>query len=227
MRLVRYLIYSLFLTSTLSQILYAERIKQIFMFRHGETDWNRQDRYQGHIDIGINEEGQNQAIELAKKLEEHCIQIVLSSDLSRGFETAAIVGKHLGVQVHKDARLRGVGYGKAEGLTRSQLEEKYGSLFVRQWHSLKAEHEITRFPGGESGLEVRTRATQVIIDFFDEHPEIDRVGIASHRGVIRRLLQATFNSTASVQMLANTGLAQLFYDSESKSLKLAAYPNNC
>lgn len=218
MRVVRHLIHSLFLASTLSQGLYAERVKQIFMFRHGETDWNRDDRYQGHVNIGLNEQGQIQAAELAKKLEEQCVQIVLSSDLSRGFETAAIVGSQLGIPVQKDARLRGVSYGKAEGLTRIQLEEQYGSAFLQQWHSLRFEHENIRFPSGESGLEVRIRATQAIIEFFDQRPEIDRIAIASHRGVIRRLLQATLNSTAPIQMLSNADLVLLLYDSEQKAM---------
>src|SRR5262245_46711037 len=86
--------------------------------RHGETDWNRERRWQGHADPPLNDLGREQACALAERLRADPLDAIYSSDLARARETAEIVGRRLGI----DARLREVDVGEWSGLTTPELE---------------------------------------------------------------------------------------------------------
>ena len=73
-------------------------MKTLFLFRHGETDWNVQERFQGHLDVPLNDKGRAQAAGIIPYLRENKIEAILSSDLSRALETAQIVARGLGVE---------------------------------------------------------------------------------------------------------------------------------
>ncbi len=63
----------------------------IYIVRHGETNWNLEGRYQGSIDVELNEKGRNQALEIKAKLKDVSFDEVISSPLKRAFETAEII----------------------------------------------------------------------------------------------------------------------------------------
>src|SRR5437764_2337856 len=90
-----------------------ERI--LFLFRHGETDWNREGRLQGHTDTLLNATGLAQAEALSETLRQHRLDAVLSSDLLRASTTGRIVADALGVPLFTDAGLRETNVGAAEG----------------------------------------------------------------------------------------------------------------
>ena len=81
-----------------------ERI--LFLFRHGETDWNREGRLQGHTDTPLNATGLAQAQALAESLRPHRLDAVVSSDLARARTTAQIVAEALRVPLFIEAGLR-------------------------------------------------------------------------------------------------------------------------
>src|SRR5437868_2985865 len=101
-----------------------ERI--LFLFRHGETDWNREGRLQGHTDTLLNATGLAQAQALADSLRPHRLDAVVSSDLARAQTTAQIVAEALRVPLFIEAGLRETDVGAAEGLLWAEAKARFG-----------------------------------------------------------------------------------------------------
>ena len=78
----------------------------IYLIRHGETMWNREKRLQGHIDIGLNDVGYQQAERLAKSLVDKKISAIISSDLSRAIDTAKPIALYHQLDLSLDPALR-------------------------------------------------------------------------------------------------------------------------
>ena len=104
---------------------YVSEVTTILLARHGETDWNREGRWQGWADAPLNQTGRAQARELAEQLRSTPFDAVYSSDLSRASETAEIVAAPHGVDVVTDAGLREIDVGSWSGLTRAELAERF------------------------------------------------------------------------------------------------------
>lgn len=97
----------------------------IFLARHGETDWNAQERWQGHADPPLNARGRDQARALAAKLARVSFEAVYSSDLARARETAEIVAFARGMSVYTDRGLREIDVGSWQGLTNDEVTERF------------------------------------------------------------------------------------------------------
>jgi broad specificity phosphatase PhoE len=148
---------------------------EIWLIRHGQTDWNRAGRFQGHTDIPLNARGVEQAHELAQKLAHEHFAAVFSSDLSRARQTAEIVAAPLHLAVHPDLRLREIAQGNWEGLSLQEVQQKY-AVDLRQADEAP---ETSRAPGGESVLEVATRMQQAADELARRYPH-ERVLLVSH-----------------------------------------------
>lgn len=136
--------------------------------RHGETDWNRDGRYQGHADPPLNEVGREQARELSASFGGGEVEAIYTSDLRRAAETAAIVGAALGVPVTTDRDLREVDVGSWQGLTREQLAG-------REWD-------------GETRDDHRRRVLDALRRIERAHD--GRVLVVTHGGSMRRVCEA-------------------------------------
>lgn len=97
----------------------------VLLARHGETDWNREHRWQGHADPPLNARGHAQAGALAKQLAPASPRAVYSSDLGRARATAEAVAERIGVTVSLDPRLREVDVGEWSGLTSTEVQARY------------------------------------------------------------------------------------------------------
>ena len=137
----------------------------ILLARHGETQWNRDGRYQGHADPPLNDLGRTQAGVLAESLDGEALDAVYSSDLSRAHETAEIVASRLGLPVERDAGLREIAVGSWQGLTRAERDGL-------EWD-------------GESYEEHRQRVLEALHRIAERHPE-GRVLVVAHGGTVRR-----------------------------------------
>src|SRR5690606_34862179 len=104
-------------------------MSELWLIRHGETEWNRQRRVQGSVDIPLNDVGRQQARLLARRfVDEPCrIDAVVSSDLIRSVETARASADVLALPVELDAGLRERRYGIFEGLSFNDLALKFPS----------------------------------------------------------------------------------------------------
>lgn len=152
---------------------------RIVLARHGETDWNRIGRWQGHADPPLNGIGRHQAEELADGLAEDGIAAVYSSDLRRASETARVVGERLGLSVTEDPALREIDVGSWSGLTREEVSERYPEGFAR-WLDGEIGHD------GETREQLTERvvaAVERIAAAYDG----ETVLIVTHGGAIRAL----------------------------------------
>lgn len=98
---------------------------KLLLARHGETDWNRDGRWQGWADPPLNETGRAQARTLAAQLAPTPLDAIYSSDLRRARETAEILAERHALEVVLDAGLREVDVGSWSGLTRTEIEERF------------------------------------------------------------------------------------------------------
>src|SRR5919204_3508719 len=104
---------------------------RILLARHGESDWNVENRWQGHADRPLTETGRLQAELLAERLAGTMIDAVYASDLRRAADTARIVAARLGLRVHTDADLREVDVGSWQGLTREHVAARFPEDYAR------------------------------------------------------------------------------------------------
>ena len=151
---------------------------ELLLVRHGETDWNRDRRFQGHADPPLNDKGREQANALAQELAAEGIELVYTSDLARARETAEVVGARLGANVLLLRELREIDVGEWQGLTWPEIERRYPEG-VRSWHE--------RGHGWESGEtydELGERVVAALRCIAAEHPE-QRVLVVGHGGTIR------------------------------------------
>ena len=103
----------------------------IVLVRHGETDWNRDNRFQGHADPPLNDTGREQARVLATELSTESFAAAYTSPLRRAAETAAILGAALGIDAVPDGSLMEVDVGSWSGLTRTEVEARFPEGFAR------------------------------------------------------------------------------------------------
>jgi broad specificity phosphatase PhoE len=97
-------------------------VTTILLVRHGETDWNREGRWQGHARTTLNQTGREQAAALAEQLAGTELDAVYSSDLPRALETAAILAAPRGLLPIPEPGLREIDVGSREGLTEADLD---------------------------------------------------------------------------------------------------------
>ena len=155
----------------------------LLLIRHAESSWNAARRWQGHGDPPLSDRGRVQARALARELARETIDVLVSSDLRRAAETAAIVGRARGLQPQLDPRLRELDMGDWEGLTTEEIERKAGDVLRR----LNEGDLDVRPGGGETLREMERRAVSAVTELVDAHPD-RRLAIVTHLGVIRALL---------------------------------------
>ena len=128
---------------------------RFLLVRHGETEWNRTSRFQGQIDIPLNENGKNQARKAAEFLKDVALDFAISSPLSRPKETAEIILEHhpeVFLELQND--LQEISHGLWEGKLESEIKAEYGDL-LQQW---KDAPETVQMPEGENLQQVWDRA---------------------------------------------------------------------
>ncbi len=173
----------------------------LFLFRHGETDWNREGRLQGHTDTPLNPTGLVQAEALARRLRPHRLDAVLSSDLSRALTTGRIIAEALGLPLTSDPGLRETSVGEAEGLIWADAKARFGEELTERWYD-----GDTAFPGGETGLAtVDARAGGIAAVRRSRHP-YRRIGVSTHGAMLRQLVRHALPPGSPPVRAPNTAL---------------------
>ena len=163
------------------------RQKDFYIFRHGETDCNREGRWQGcGIDMDLNDTGRRQAEELSKRLAPLNLQVIFSSPLKRALQTARIVAGLNNIPIEIIPDLREGCFGEAEGLLKTEIERRWPDIFTA-WYAPEPDMSVG-FPGGETKRQMQERMLRVL-ENLKTYP-VCRMGIASHGSSIRYLLMA-------------------------------------
>jgi broad specificity phosphatase PhoE len=152
-------------------------VTTLLLVRHGETDWNREGRWQGQSDTSLNDVGREQAARVAEELDG--VDVVYSSDLARARETADIVARRLGLDVQLDRRLRERAFGAWEGKTAPEIETEFRDAHAR-WLAGEG-------PGAEDAEPFDAFAVRVhgfLDDALARHPN-ETVLVVAHGGTIR------------------------------------------
>jgi probable phosphoglycerate mutase len=179
-----------------------ERGRRIVLWRHGQTSWNLEQRFQGTTDIPLTEVGVAQARRAARMLAALAPDRVISSDLQRAVATASELTALTGLAATRYEGLRETYAGQWQGLTHEEILARFGDQYTA-WKR----GEPVRRGGGELETEVADRAAPVVLTEADKLPTGGLLVVVSHGGTIRttigRLLGLDPRSWESLGGLSN------------------------
>ena len=162
---------------------------RLVIVRHGVTDWNREGRFQGHLDPPLGQAGHHEAWLLAQRIgadDELRPARIVSSSLTRAMQTAAAIAAATEVDVEADRRLMEIGQGEWEGRTHAELEvtdtERY-----QAWRSAAG---VRQPPGGEPIAAATERVTALLDELSASEPAT--ICLVSHGGTLRILARRIF-----------------------------------
>ena len=164
----------------------------IHLIRHAETDWNSQQRWQGHADIPLNAAGMRQ-VELATRRftqELRGIGAIYSSDLSRAVATAAPLAAQLGLELQLRPALREIDLGRWSGKTYAEI----AVAFPDEVAALEAGHDIPR-GGGETVAQLMQRIVTELNALAAMHRD-EAIAVVTHGGCIRMALAHAYRHDA-------------------------------
>ncbi len=158
---------------------------EIFLMRHGQTQWNTAKRFQGSMDIKLDDTGLQQAAKLKQRLSKVDFQAVYTSDLQRCSLTAQMIAKDRVLQVYEMEELREVSFGHWEGQNYDLLKRDLTSG-VKAWFDNPSKQII---PGGETVEQVESRLHQVKNHIMANYMN-QQVAIVTHGALLRYLLSS-------------------------------------
>ncbi|KRV46407.1 phosphoglycerate mutase [Wenjunlia vitaminophila] len=150
------------------------------MWRHGQTTWNVERRFQGSTNIPLTEVGRTQARRAARLLAALGPDLIISSDLDRAAHTADELSAVTGLEVTHHPGLRETYAGVWQGLTGEEIQAKHGAEYLA-WKR----GEPVRRGGGELETEVADRAAPVVLRAVESLPDDGTLVVVSHGGAIR------------------------------------------
>ena len=151
----------------------------LILIRHGETDWNRELRFQGHVDVALNDTGHEQARRLGLALAQESIHHIVCSDLLRAQQTATPAAQQLGLPVIATVSLREQNFGVAEGLRADEVRSRHPRAW-EDWLRFQADHGMA---GGETPRQFHTRVLAALGDIAGRHAG-QTVLVVTHGGVL-------------------------------------------
>ncbi len=154
----------------------------LLLARHGETDWNRDRRVQGHTDIPLNDEGRRQARKHAARLQAFEIHALHASDLARAAETARIVGEALRLAPRLSPAWREIGLGALEGRDGQGTHRDFGELV-----SAAARQAAPLGDGAETFAAFEARVVEGLERLGRDHAG-KNVLVVSHGGTLKTLI---------------------------------------
>lgn len=160
----------------------ASTLVELWLVRHGETQWNADGRVQGHQDVPLSPRGVGQAFRVAERLAASRLMFegLYASDLERARETAGPIAAVLGLEVRIDPRLREIN----SGLLQGRLKDELPQLFPEYLAAVQQDPWNTTRPAGESMAQVAQR----LANFVAGLPP-GRHLLVTHGGVIRAALK--------------------------------------
>lgn len=153
---------------------------RLLLLRHGQTDWNAAERYQGRTDIVLNATGVLQAEEAARRLTHEPVDAVYASPLGRARHTAEIAVQDRGLSITLDDGLMETAGGEWEGLTYPEIAARWPEEFAA-WRAAHPEHGPV---GGETPGQAGQRVVQTLLGFLAGRGD-DHILVVAHGGCLR------------------------------------------
>ncbi|MEV8315568.1 histidine phosphatase family protein [Streptomyces sp. NPDC059900] len=153
---------------------------RIILWRHGQTSWNLERRFQGSTDIELTDTGVSQARRAARLLASLKPDAIVASDLKRAAATAGELAALTGLDVTYEQGLQETYAGEWQGLTHDEIIARFGDQYAA-WKR----GEAVRRGGGELETEVADRAAPIVLRHADKLPENGTLVVVSHGGTIR------------------------------------------
>lgn len=185
----------------------------IFLVRHGETEYNREFRVQGCLDVPLNERGIAQAKAIAARLSAEKPSVVVSSPLLRAAATADCIADHTHprpLRVVVDG-LREISFGSFEGIVSSDQSRPEGDQFRRVWKRWEEGDMEASMPDGETPATVSERAWRALLEIVQTHaPESASpvtIAVVGHGRCLRILLARILGVPVGKVQLANVALS--------------------
>ncbi len=157
---------------------------RVILVRHGETAWNKAGKFQGRLDIDLNDIGRNQAKLLARALSDIHIDAIYSSPLSRSFATASEIAGYHSLKVIPADEFNEIDHGSWEGMHLDAVIDQHGALY-ETWLN---EPHLAKMPGGEGLDDISDRAVRRLGDILEQTPDGDTILIAAHDATNKVLL---------------------------------------
>jgi 2,3-bisphosphoglycerate-dependent phosphoglycerate mutase len=152
---------------------------RFIVVRHGETQWNVEERIQGHGDSPLTEKGLAQAEAIAARLASEPFEVLVASDLGRAMQTALAIGRRCGHCVIADPRLRERSFGAGEGMTYAEIDRAWPDVFSR----VRETDPDFVIPGGESRRQFHARVRDAFVALAREY-QGRRIAVVAHGGVL-------------------------------------------
>lgn len=188
----------------------------LYLMRHGQTNWNAEERVQGWKDTELNTTGCLQAQSAAQKLANEHIETIYTSDLKRAKKSADIISTALDLPVHYTKRLREMNFGKAEGLKKAELITVFPYIYQAFSDMQNAERYKVGYPNGETIGDVQQRFIKFTGKLLEEKRK--KVLIITHGMLIRIFAETCIRKTIR---LSNGSVLRIFFDEKTKKFKSA------
>ncbi len=158
----------------------SQQSRRIVIWRHGQTAWNSQGRFQGQLDVPLNETGLAQAEPAAQMLATLRPEAIIASDLQRVADTAAALSRQTGIAIAVDKDLRERNFGQWQGLTREEIQKQY----PQEWAAWQG-GELIRPGGGELETEMAERVVSAIHRALATVSDTGTLVVVAHGGCAR------------------------------------------
>lgn len=152
---------------------------ELILIRHGETDWNRELRFQGQVDVSLNDIGHEQARRVARRLAGQPVHQLYASDLLRTQQTAQPIALETGLAVASDAGLREQSFGQVDGMRVDDIKARH----PQAWEDWLRFHEDYAMPGGESARQFHARVMGAVRQIVAAHAG-QTLLVVTHGGVL-------------------------------------------
>jgi len=183
---------------------------EIILIRHGETEWNSQQRMQGHSNSDLSSVGQAQIQALGQWMKNVPFDHIYSSDSLRAKQTAEAITQFSGHKLKIDLRLREKNLGVFEGLTSEEARERHPEVFSL-FKTAGSKYVIDE---GESTQQLQDRALEIVDEIRIKYLE-ERVLLVTHGGFIRVVMKHSLGlslETPTRFLIRNTGVFRLVWE---------------
>ena len=197
---------------------------KIVLVRHGETEWNKLGRFQGHSDIPLNSRGIAQAKETASAVVPWKHSAVYASPLIRTMQVAQEISRLGGMPVIGVDGFKELSLGDLEGATGEQWRKDWPEVFSA-WREDPASMLM---PNGESLSDLQDRAWNSLVELEQAHPQDDFLIIVSHNFAIRAMVGKVLGMSLSNFHRMSLGLSSIcVIESDQRGRRLECFNSTC